>query len=57
LIYPKFGEAYVDGKASYAFTDSVQGFIGFRVMKGNAGSTFGELDRASVGFGGIRVGY
>jgi hypothetical protein len=57
VVYPKFGETFVEGKAAYAFTDSMQGFVGFRFLKGDAGSTFGELDRASVGFLGIRVGY
>ncbi len=57
VLYPKFGEAYVSGRAAYALTDSIQGFVGFRFLKGEAGSTFGELNRASVGFGGIKVGY
>jgi hypothetical protein len=57
VLYPKFGEAYVSGKAAYAITDSIQGFVGFRFLNGDAGSTFGELNRASVGFGGIKVGY
>ncbi|MBF0125124.1 MAG: hypothetical protein HQL60_07295 [Magnetococcales bacterium] len=57
LVYPQLNESLLRGKASYAFTDTIQGFAGFDLFNGDSESSFGALRKTSLGYVGVRVGY
>jgi hypothetical protein len=58
LICPPKRGAYVSGKATQSLKNSMQGFVGFRVLEGDAGSTFGapHAGRANCLTGLARIG-